>query len=34
MKSAKNIFLAVRIEKTEKNISQKEWEIKLFYFLS
>jgi hypothetical protein len=26
-------FFAVRIEKTEINILQKEWEKKLFYFL-
>ena len=33
MKNAKNILLAVQIEKTEINILQKEWGKKHFYFL-
>ena len=33
MKNAKNHFFAVQIEKTKKNILQKEWRKKLFYFL-
>ena len=33
-KNAKNLFLAVQIEKTEINILQKEWGKGLFYFLT
>ena len=33
-KNAKNLFLAVQIEKTEINILQNEWGKGLFYFLS
>jgi len=33
-KNAKNLFLAVQIEKTEINILQKEWWKGFFYFLS
>ena len=31
MKNAKNLFLAVQIEKTAKNYLQKEWRKKLFF---
>ena len=33
MKNAKNLLLALQIEKTEVNILQKEWGGKHFYFL-
>ena len=33
MKNAKNLLLAVQIEKTEKNNLQKEWRKNLFYYL-
>ena len=32
MKMPKKIFFAFQIDKTEKNILQKEWRKELFYF--
>ena len=32
MKTAKNLFFAVQIEKTDKNNLRKEWRRNLFYF--